>query len=139
MKNNILTQDKVKQVESILWDIKNQLIERYNLESVLINSSIVEFVHGIYIKEVTIHYNGAKHTLEDDEVEFSLETYTQSDRDDIVDYIYERSLTAQVNRIEQLEKDGIHLLRNPGDEQAVGQFFETLESIKNALQLIDRY
>ena len=139
MKNNILTPDKVKQVESILWDIKNQLIERYNLESVLINSSMVEFVHGIYIKEVTIHYNGAKHTLENDEVEFSLDTYTQLDRDDIVDYIYERSLTAQVNRIEQLEKEGINLLRNPGDEQAVGQFFETLESIKNALRLIDRY
>ena len=139
MKNNILTPDKVKQVESILWDIKNQLIERYNLESVLINSSMVEFVHGIYIKEVTIHYNGAKHTLENDEVEFSLDTYTQLDRDDIVDYIYERSLTAQVNRIEQLEKEGINLLRNPGDERAVGQFFETLESIKNALRLIDRY
>ena len=139
MENNILTPDKVKQIESILWDIKNQLIERYNLESVLINSSMVEFVHGIYIKEVTIHYNGAKHTLENNEVEFSLDTYTQLDRDDIVDYIYERSLAAQVNRIEQLEKDGIHLLRNPGDEQAVGQFFETLESIKHALRLIDRY
>lgn len=139
MKNNILTPDKVKQVESILWDIKNQLIERYNLESALIDSSTVEFVHGIYIKEVTIYYNGAKHTLENDEVEFSLDTYTQSDRDDIVDYIYECSLVNQINRIDQLEKDGIHLLRNPGDEQAVGQFFETLESIRNALQLIDRY
>lgn len=139
MKNNILTPDKVEQVESVLKDIKNQLIERYNLETVLIDNGMVDFVHGIYTKEVTIYYNGAKHALVNNEVEFLLDTYTQSDRDDLVDYIYERSLTSQINRIEQLEKDGIHLLRNPGDEQAVGQFFETLESIKHALRLIDRY
>ena len=139
MKNNILTPDKVEQVESVLKDIKNQLIERYNLETVLIDNGMVDFVHGIYTKEVTIYYNGAKHALVNNEVEFLLDTYTQSDRDDLVDYIYERSLTSQINRIEQLEKDGIHLLRNPGDEQAVGQFFETLESIKHALRLIDQY
>ena len=139
MKNNILTPDKVEQVESVLKDIKNQLIERYNLETVLIDNGMVDFVHGIYTKEVTIYYNGAKHALVNNEVEFLLDTYTQSDRDDLVDYIYERSLTSQINRIEQLEKDGIHLLQNPGDEQAVGQFFETLESIKHALRLIDRY
>lgn len=98
---------------------------------------MVDFVHGIYTKEVTVYYNGAKHALVNNEVEFLLDTYTQSDRDDLVDYIYERSLTSQINRIEQLEKDGIHLLRNPGDEQAVGQFFETLESIKHALRLIE--
>jgi hypothetical protein len=139
MKNNILTPDKVEQVESVLKDIKNQLIERYNLETVLIDTGMVDFVHGIYTKEVTVYYNGAKHALVNNEVEFLLDTYTQSDRDDLVDYIYERSLTSQINRIEQLEKDGIHLLRNPGDEQAVGQFFETLESIKHALRLIDQY
>lgn len=139
MKNNILTPDKVEQVESVLKDIKNQLIERYNLETVLIDTGMVDFVHGIYTKDVTVYYNGAKHALVNNEVEFLLDTYTQSDRDDLVDYIYERSLTSQINRIEQLEKDGIHLLRNPGDEQAVGQFFETLESIKHALRLIDRY
>lgn len=139
MKNNILTPDKVEQVESVLKDIKNQLIERYNLETVLIDTGMVDFVHGIYTKEVTVYYNGAKHALVNNEVEFLLDTYTQSDRDDSVDYIYERLLTSQINRIEQLEKDGIHLLRNPGDEQAVGQFFETLESIKHALRLIDRY
>lgn len=139
MKNNILTPDKVEQVESVLKDIKNQLIERYNLETVLIDTGMVDFVHGIYTKDVTVYYNGAKHALVNNEVEFLLDTYTQSDRDDSVDYIYERLLTSQINRIEQLEKDGIHLLRNPGDEQAVGQFFETLESIKHALRLIDRY
>jgi hypothetical protein len=139
MKNNILTPDKVEQVESVLKDIKNQLIERYNLETVLIDTGMVDFVHRIYTKEVTVYYNGAKHALVNNEVEFLLDTYTQSDRDDLVDYIYERSLTSQINRIEQLEKDGIHLLRNPGDEQAVGQFFETLESIKHALRLIDQY
>lgn len=132
MKNNILTPDKVKQVKPILWDIKNQLAERYNLQSALIS-------YGIYTKEVTIRYNRAKHALENNEVEFLLDTYTQSDRDDLVDYIYERSLASQINRIEQLEKDGIHLLQNPEDEQAVGQFFETLESIKHALRLIDQY
>lgn len=139
MKNNILTPDKVKQVKSILWDIKNQLAERYNLQSALINSSMVNFVYGIYTKEVTIRYNWAKHALENNEVEFLLDTYTQSDRDDLVDYMYERSLTSQINRIEQLEKDSIHLLQNPEDEQAIGQFFETLESIKHALRLIDQY
>ena len=139
MKNNILTPDKVEQAESVLKDIKNQLIERYNLETVLIDNGMVDFVDGIYTKEVTIYYNGAKHALVNNEVEFLLDTYTQSDRDDLVDYIYERSLTSQINRIEQLEKDGIHLLQNPGDEQAVGQFFETLESIKHALRLIDQY